>query len=233
MAFINGKEVLFSGYGNIVVDETAIYDVALNGGKRTNLEYAFNHWQMEYIRPPFVVKPTGRYLNVFSNNHKLKKIEKQYFDFSGCSTSYASQATSGAFYTAYYCSNLEEFEDIGLPDGTYTSTWGTCLKLRKIELVRSRKETPFSSPFSQCVELEYIRFDGEIGQNISFSYSGKLSVESVIDILQHLADLTGESAKTITFHDDVKTRMAQQGAIAELDGKTYDAYITDKGWNLA
>jgi hypothetical protein len=33
--------------------------------------------------------------------------------------------------------------------------------------------------------------------------------------------------------DNTKTAMANLGAIAEFGGKTYDAYITDIGWNLA
>ena len=128
------------------------------------------------------------------------------------------------------------FEDIGLPASTYYQTWGSCTKLHTIELVRSNKETVFSNPFNYCAELVYIHFEGEIGQNISFSYCGKLSVESVVDILQHLYNYSGTANAgnyTITFNDTVKTRLAEQGALSELDGKTYDAYITDKGWNLA
>ena len=211
--------------------KNTLYDIVLNGGKKTSAEYTFYNWNTEYIRPPFVFKPTTRTMYCFRENHALKKIEKQYFDFSGVPAN--ATGSNAHYYTCYYCSQLEVFEDIGLPPSAYTQTWGACLKLHTIELVRSTKETTYNNAFSQCAELEYIRFEGEIGQNISFKDNGKLSVESVIDILQHLADLTGESAKTITFHDNVKTRMANQGAMAELEGKTYDAYIASKGWTLA
>lgn len=210
----------------------ALWDGVLNKGARTNVEYLFNRWNCEYIRPPYVIKASTRPIYCFQINTKLKKIEKQYFDFSGCPLNPTSD-TSGNYYVCYYCTNLEVFEDIGLPPSMYTNTWGSCLKLHTIELVRSQKTTKYSSAFNQCSELVNIRFEGEIGQNISFGTCGKLSVESVVDILQHLADLTGGTAMTITLHDNVKTLMANQGAMAELDGMTYDAYISSKGWTLA
>lgn len=214
--------------------KNTIWDVVLDGGKRTSAEYTFYYWNCEYIRPPFVWKPTTRTIYCFYRVANLKKIEKQYFDFSG--TPENKTSTQGHYYTVYYCPDLEIFEDIGLPACDYEYTWASCNKLHTIELVRSTKATKYSNAFGQCYALSYIRFEGEIGQNIAFTRCYSLSVESVVDILQHLYNYSGTSdngTKTITLDDKVKTLMANQGAMAELDGKTYDAYITGKGWNLA
>ena len=188
---------------------TSIYDIVLNKGKRTNCEYAFYRWACEYIRPPFVFKPTSRTIYCFANNTALKKIEKQYFDFSGCPVKPAG-GTAGHYYLFYYCINLEIMEDIGLPASGYDMTWGACIKLHTIELVRSTKETKFSNSFNQCTALVNIRFDGEIGENISFFPCGKLSDESVDDIIDHLADLTGETARTITWHSSVFDKLTEE-----------------------
>ena len=101
--------------------EDTIWDKVLNGGTRTNCEQTFSRWNCEYIRPPFVWKPNTRTIECFQLNNKLKKIEKQYFDFSGCPKNQTS--TSGHYYTFYYCPNLEVVEDIGLPACSYTGTW--------------------------------------------------------------------------------------------------------------
>lgn len=84
-------------------------------------------------------------------------------------------------------------------------------------------------------KLENIVFEGVIPATISFS-ACPLTVESIISIISCLKDYSGtENAGTytLTLKDSCKTLMAEEGAIDELDGKTYDAYITDIGWNLA
>ena len=201
--------------------QNTIYDIALRGGERTSCENAFIYWDMEYIRPPFVWKPTSRTVSCFQNCRYLKKIEKQYLDFSGCSASGTS--TSGHYNTVMGCGSLEVFEDIGLSvTGEYYQTWRANGKLHTIELVRSNKATKYTNTFYGCSELIYIRFEGEIGQNISFSSCGKLSNDSINDIIDHLADLTGETAKTISWHSSITPK---------LTGEQWQK-IANKNWML-
>jgi len=137
---------------------------------------------------------------------------------------------------AGHCLNLEHFPDMGIkPCGNISSMFIECTNLKTIEILRVLDITTYPSTFSYCKSLEYIRFEGTIGTSISFSHS-PLDVESMKDIITHLKNYTGtenEGTYTLTLKDTCKTLMAQQGAIAELDGKTYDAYIADIGWNLA
>ena len=74
-------------------------------------------------------------------------------------------------------------------------------------ILRSNGTNTFSSSFNYCDALVDIDFDGVINDNIAFPQSSKLSSESVDNIIEHLADLTGQSAKTIAFHASVNSKL--------------------------
>ena len=76
--------------------------------------------------------------------------------------------------------------------------------------------------FSGCGRLEEVRFEGVIGKNISFSGSSLLSADSVQSIIDHLKDLTGATAQTLTLHADVGAKLTQ----AQKDA------VSAKNWTL-
>lgn len=83
--------------------------------------------------------------------------------------------------------------------------------------------------------LQNIVVEGVIPCSLNLSVS-PLTVESMKSIISHLNNYAGTSnagIHTLTLKDTCKTAMANLGAIAEFGGKTYDAYLTDIGWNLA
>ncbi|MBR1969588.1 MAG: hypothetical protein IKA17_04450 [Clostridia bacterium] len=228
-------------------EQNAFWDKFTQNGERNWYAYAFIGFTDECIRPNRKIVPRGcatadnipSYAYMFHYNSYIKKVEKKYFDFSNINTDKfnISQTTHqlGNRQICHYCTALEEFEDVGMPAGYYYYTWARCGKLHTIELIRSNADTHFESAFSVCSSLKNVRFEGEIGRNLSISYS-PLSVESVKDIILHLKDYSGtENAGvyTLTLKDTCKTAMANLGAIPEFNNKTYDAYITDIGWNLA
>lgn len=132
-----------------------------------------------------------------------KLVEVPYYDFFNRVTNF-TQAFNG-------CSSLERVVGIDFSSATTTSC------------------------FTNCSKLSDITVYGTIPVSISFAYC-PLSVESMKSIITHLKDYSGTSDAgkyTLTLKDSCKTLMAEQGAIAELGGKTYDQYITDIGWNLA
>ena len=95
----------------------------------------------------------------------------------------------------------------------------------------------FSNTFSNCKSLQKITIEGVIGRNISFASCSKLETRSLFSIIQHLKDYsedtTNKGKYTLTLNDSSKALLARQGATSVFDGKTYDAYIADIGWNLA
>ena len=76
--------------------------------------------------------------------------------------------------------------------------------------------------FAGCAALENITIEGVIQSGIGFSGSPKLTNESVQSIIDHLADLTGQASKKITFHANTKAAMSQ----AQKDT------IAAKNWEL-
>ena len=72
-----------------------MWDYIQNYGNRTGYSTAFNSWSCEYIRPIHKVVPsaTNSRASTFSENNNLKKVEKEYFDFSQVPRgTYASQS---------------------------------------------------------------------------------------------------------------------------------------------
>jgi hypothetical protein len=94
------------------------------------------------------------------------------------------------------------------------------VNIRKLTVYES---TTFSNAFTSCSALVEIRFGGTIGQSINFKYSSKLSDESIDSIIEHLKDLTGATAKTLTVHTTVYNKIVSSGK---------DALITAKNWTL-
>lgn len=84
--------------------------------------------------------------------------------------------------------------------------------------------TNVSSMFSGCTSLEEVRFvEKSIKLSLSFQTSPLLSDETIQSVINGLADLTGKTAQTLTFHADVKTKLTEEQI----------ATITSKNWNLA
>lgn len=105
----------------------------------------------------------------------------------------------------------------------------------KLNIGKSRSAAIDTGIFGGCKKLENIIIDGIINNDFKIS-SSPLSVASVISILTHLKNYAGTSnagTYTVTLSDTSKNAMAATGTLEELDSKTYDAYIADKGWNLA
>lgn len=78
--------------------------------------------------------------------------------------------------------------------------------------------------FQECYVLEEVRFvEGTIPMSISFSNSPNLSDATRQSIIDGLADLTGGTAQTITFHKDIEAKLSEE----------QKAQITSKNWTLA
>lgn len=79
-----------------------------------------------------------------------------------------------------------------------------------------------TTTFPGCLSLREIRLEGLLGCSLSFKSCSLLSNDSVQSILDHLKDLTGEAAQTLTFHATVGGNMTD----------AQKAVITAKNWTL-
>ena len=98
------------------------------------------------------------------------------------------------------CTNLECIDGINFPSKSYTTMFSSCKALKSI-----------------TVGI------GTIRDAISFDACLLLSDESVQSIIEGLADLTEQDAKTLTLHADVKAKLTE----AQI------SQITSKNWTLA
>lgn len=199
----------YNGCTNIKqrLEECGVKITSTGSGGITQLSQMFISTQTKELPPIYNVKRpsngNGPSMTRFAENSS-KLVEVPYYDFFNLVTSYV-QAFNG-------CSSLERVVGIDFSSAT-----------------------AITSCFTNCSKLSDITVHGTIPVSISFSYS-PLTVESMKSIITHLKDYSGtENAGkyTLTLKDTCKTLMTEQGAIAELGGKTYDQYITDIGWNLA
>ena len=208
------------------------YVLNIENGKiveRTHYENAFFMWGLfEFIEPPYKIVPTSRDIEMFNTCTSLKEIRKQYFDLSQCQCG-TSGSTQGHYATFRACINLEIIEDIGLKPGYCYATFWHCHKLKTIEKIRTNVDCIFSSTFSYCYELQNITFEGEIGKNIEFTQSPKLTTASLLSILTALSkDSTYASGKTLTLNSASKAVIEADSACSEQLTNAVSA-----GWAIA
>lgn len=133
--------------------------------------------------------------------------------------------TSGAFR---YNSHIKKIDlsECYFPLSNWYMTFTGCYALEEIigELSDSRMYAAnFQNTFSGCYKLREVRFAKDaIFKTIVISSSGELSDASTQSIIDGLADLTGQTAQTLTFHKDVGGRLTQ----------AQKAAISAKNWTL-
>ena len=180
------------------IGQAAIWDLILGDGERTDFGYLCRGWLAEYIHPPYKIVPTtnNSRLLTFSGCRFLKRIEKEYFDFSQCPKGTGAQTSY--YYTFSDCPELEVIEDIGINNAyVLSSTFTNCRKLHTIECIYPDADTTYQNTFANCNSLVYLRVNGTIGRNgFDVRWSTKLSKESIISIVNALSATT--SGLTVT-----------------------------------
>lgn len=203
--------------------EQAFWDAVQDNGQRKNYESAFAYWSMAYLRPKHKVAPTeGRTYMMFQGNAVLKKLEKAHFDLSQCVT---SQTANAHYYTFDGCDALEEIEDLGIQPGYYNATWRRCTNLKTIAVIRFQEDTRITNAFHYAPALENITIEGVIGQNgLNFSWSTKLTHDSLMSILNALKDYSGTGTTyTVTLGTSNLAKLTDAEKLI----------ATGKGWTLA
>lgn len=130
----------------------------------------------------------------------------------------AGVSTRQAFYNGRMTSTKVP---IRVKNTTLNSTFaGSTIKT--IVLLELVGVTGYNNPFSSCAALENITIAGSIDVSVSLSASPLLTQPSVQSIIDHLKDLTGQTAQTLTLHADVGARLTD----------AQKATVTAKNWTL-
>lgn len=121
----------------------------------------------------------------------------------------------------YNCSSLQSlYLDMPNCENFLYSFYG-CNALHTLEIVDVRKATSLSNSFNFCSSLQNVTCVEELPKcAISFSYSSKLTIDSVTNIITHLPDLSAESSKTLTLHKTAKALLTES-LIAEATNKNW------------
>ena len=226
--------VYLSGINKGFVDGT-FWDLFQNYGKRKSYADAFYETAFEYIRPKYKVIPMSGPTDcarTFYNNDNLKKLEKEFFDFSLIPL--GTYSGTGFYWTFGSCGALEEIEDIGLENQKYwQSTFLWCGNLRKIARIRFRGDEHFDQTFHYCSSLEDVNFEGAIGTDgLDLSYSPNLNKKSLESLLNCLKDFCQETVLTegYTFGRNA-TETVCQGELVEGEKYKWSFYCNQyPGW---
>lgn len=114
--------------------------------------------------------------------------------------------------------------------GTNTQNAFANLHIQRVPLVILVGVVKFIQTFNVASSLTYIRFNGEIQNNINFQWS-PLDVDSMKNIISCLANFAGtanEFSYEIKFNDECWAALEASGV--SPTGKTWIDYVNDLGW---
>ena len=157
----------------------------------------------------------SNYTYAFAYTHWTDDIYNPKYKFR------VTYSTNSMFYNSNITDTKVEFDlsYCTLANGMF---WNS--KIKTIRKLIVHEALNLNDTFKGCKDLEYIRFGGVIGQNISFSDSPLLTVESILNVFEHLKDI---SATNTTL-----TVSLGSTNLAKLTD-TQKAIATEKGWTLA
>lgn len=194
------------------------WDIYQDYGRRTSYNqytgaFLGDAWTDENFNPKYPMVPTDAgYMFRATRIADLTK-EGVVLDFSQCK--------QFGYTFAYSWLKKLPFIDLSLATNT-TSTFNGLDLVDSLHLRFSETTPGGSDMFYNMTGLVHLRMEGTIAKSIGFSSSNKLSTDSVQSVIDHLKDLTGQTAQTLTFHATVGGKMtaAQKAA------------ITAKNWTL-
>lgn len=186
-------------------------------GKRTKYDYAFSGsgWTDETFKPKYTpIVLTGNVYETFRVS-KVSYIDESHVDCSGATLIQHFLYQSACDKPVTVIMNIASCTRL-------SNTFIYSSKLETLELKNIREDCDWVNALLSCTGLVNFRCTGTIGRNISFASCKKLSDESVQNIIDHLKDLTGQTAQAVSFHTDVILKLTDEQALA----------ISAKNWSF-
>ncbi len=193
------------------------WDAYQENGNRQNYNYAFAGWGWNdnTFQPKHPIVGSGQSHSSCDYIFSHSKVSRVDMDFSGFKRItyilYGNQATTWV--------NVIDLKSANNVEGLFHSA----VVLETIERLVSYEHTPWiGNCFQNATNLTNIALDGVIAASINFRWSPLLTDASVQSIIDHLKDLTGATAQTLSFHADVGAKLTD----------AQKATITAKNWTL-
>lgn len=191
------------------------WDAYQQNGERTNYSHGFtgSGWTDETFKPKYPLRIVGSAESMCVNS-AFTEIPVA-VDFSQCDNIY---------YAFTFNSNLVRLPRMDISKvRSSTYAFRQCSSLEEIEcLVFSENTVLQSNTFYYTSNLKHLTAEGTVNTELNFAQSSMLTNESVQSILDHLKDLTGATARTLTFHAIVGAALTD----------AQKAAITAKNWTL-
>lgn len=196
-------------------------------GNRTNYSFAFagDGWSNKWFYPQYDLHVVNGY-QMFAYSPFEGSLKQQLED-AGVTMRFSGEGTLMNLFG--YAEKITELGTIDFSNVVVlynTHIFNQCKALKTIEkLIPPNGQTTWAAWFSGCAALETVIFEGVISSGgLDLSESPKLSRESMLSILNALADKSGSSGTfKVTF-----------GAVNLAKLSTADKTIaTGKGWTLA
>ena len=230
-------ESIEGGGGDVEAAWNLFWDTFQENGERTSYYYGFHtYWSDDTFKPKYSIEATNiGYAFQNSNITDLKGIFQErglVFNTSNCTN----------FLHAFRGSTITRLPIIDTRnDSQNNSLQYICYSAKQMEsidkvILKEDGSQTFSYAFAGMSKLEEIRFDNKleevegsstecIGDNISFQNTNKLSVESMISIINALK--SGVSGKTLTLGSTNLNRLR-----SNEQGEATLAIAENKGWTV-
>jgi hypothetical protein len=229
------KMVIFSKFisnNPLLIDDLTNIDTS-NG---TKFDYMFNGCTILTTIPQLDTSKGTTFSSMFEGCSALTTIPQldtskgSYFSsmFKGCSalTTIPQLDTSkGSYFSSMFeeCRYLTTIPQLDTSNGTtFTKMFNWCTALEKVSLTTAKSDFA-TTTFQNCAVLKNLTIGKGWNVSIYLNYSPNLTVESLHGMIENLADLTGQTAKTF-----------QIGAtnLAKID-ESHINMLQAKNWNYS
>lgn len=200
----------------------AFWDVYLNVPGNANWAYRFagTAWNEYTFKPPFDIVVTGSANGMFmmSGIRDLKALCAQL----GVVVDFSQAASFSQMFSDSSLNHVGVIDTHSASNVNYILFNAQNMATVDKIILKSDGSQTFTSGFNNARRLQNITFEGVIGKDINLSWSSLLTDASIQSIIDHLKDLTGATAQTLTFHATVGDKLTAEQKAA----------ITAKNWTL-
>lgn len=215
-------------------DIDRFWDRYQRNGERLDYQAAFTGrgWTSENFRPKYDIKPTTAYMLFYlAQELRINLVERLKEQGVVLDTSKAVSITN--LFNGSAITHIGTIDTTGVTNTmAQVFSSSTLQSIDKIILKDDGSSLFATSMFTSAKALVEVRFEGVIACDLQIHWS-PLSVESAKNIISCLKnfvtdDPTNANTKTLTFSDDVWTRLEASGTAP--DGNTWRHYVTSLGW---
>lgn len=192
------------------------WDAFQENGNRTSYDYGFYRavWNDANFYPKYDIRPVNatsmfQYCAVTDLAGRLRQ----------CGVTLDFSRTTKLYMAFYWNSAITTVPVVDTRSTTSNNDlyylFGADTNLESVEklILKDDGSQLFTGTFMSCEKLREIRFEGVIGKSIDFGSCARLSAASVASVIDHLMDLSGSDAQTLTLHPDISLTDDQKATL--------------------